>query len=152
MSPGIVHGTSRTQGHALTNCATLAPSARAQASSVKRLSRALNHARGHFRLLPASLHGLSFSIQEIFACGIRDPELWDSEYNLLNPESREWLKSRIQILLTKNLESGIHSVGSRNPRLSWILLHGSMWRPLYPKREKWRPLSQRDTTFYCPFT
>ena len=86
---GIVLGTSRTQGHALTNCATLAPSARAQASSVKRLSRALNHARGHFRLLPASLHGLSFSIQEIFACGIRDPELWDSEYNLLNPESRE---------------------------------------------------------------
>ena len=89
MSPGIVLGTSRTQGHALTNCATLAPSARTQASSVKRLSRALNHARGHFRLLPASLHGLSFSIQEIFACGIRDPELWDSEYNLLNPESRE---------------------------------------------------------------
>ena len=62
MSPGIVLGTSRTQGHALTNCATLAPSARAQASSVKRLSRALNHAHGHFRLLPTSLHGLSFGI------------------------------------------------------------------------------------------
>ena len=59
MSLGIVLGTTRTQGHALTNCATLAPSARAQASSAKRLSRALNHAHSHFRLLPASLHALS---------------------------------------------------------------------------------------------
>ena len=73
--------------------------------------------------------------RELFACrirnprsdfpyGIRNPDFWNPQYNSRNPESTIQLK-----------ESGIHwnpvpgirnpQRGMQNPRLSWILLHGT---------------------------
>ena len=56
---------------------------------------------------------------KFFACGIRNPGLWNPEYSLRNPESHWRLESRIQVPLTNTqiqyLESGIHGVESRIP-------------------------------------
>ena len=41
-------------------------------------------------------------IREVFACGIRNSGLSDSEYSTKNPESHDQLESRIQVPLTKN--------------------------------------------------
>ena len=63
-------------------------------------------------------------IQENFACGIRNAELW-------NLESHWWLESGIQYLLisqsARNPLPGIRNQwrGIQNPRLSWIPLHGA---------------------------
>ena len=58
-----------------------------------------------------------YGIQENFACGIRNPELWNTEYSSRNPESYKGLESRIQVPLKKcaikYLESGIYGVESR---------------------------------------
>ena len=55
--------------------------------------------------------------RKIFACGIRNPELWNTEYSSRDPESYKGLESRIQVPLKKcaikYLESGIYGVESR---------------------------------------
>ena len=60
---------------------------------------------------------LEYGIQENFACGIQNPELWNTEYSSRNPESYKGLESRIQVPLKKcaikYLESGIYGVKSR---------------------------------------
>ena len=48
------------------------------------------------------------AIQEIFACGIQNPGLWNLEYSSRNPESHWRLKSGIQYF-----ESEMHGVESR---------------------------------------
>ena len=58
-----------------------------------------------------------YGIQENFACGIRNPELWNTEYSSRDPESYKGLESRMQVPLKKcaikNLESGIYGVKSK---------------------------------------
>ena len=68
-----------------------------------------------------------------FACGIQNPGLWNLEYSSRDLESHQRLESRIQVPLTKNLESstwnlesGIRNLswhGILNLRLNWIPLH-----------------------------
>ena len=49
-------------------------------------------------------------IQEIFACEIGNPGLWNGEYTSRNPESHERLESRIQVPLTNTGFSGLKTV------------------------------------------
>ena len=61
-----------------------------------------------------------------FACGIRNPGLWNPESSSMNPESHQQLESEIQVLIFKKmrnpvLESGNPQRGIQNPRpsLTW---------------------------------
>ena len=58
-----------------------------------------------------------------FACGIRNPGLWNPESSSMNPESHQQLESEIQVLIFKKmrnpvLESGNPQRGIQNPRPS----------------------------------
>ena len=62
-------------------------------------------------------------IRNKFACGIRNPGLWNPESSSMNPESHQQLESEIQVLIFKKtrnpvLESRNPQRGIQNPRPS----------------------------------
>ena len=74
--------------------------------------------------------GIQITETKLFACGIRNPELWNPAFSSGNPNTaKDWkMESKFHWKEVRDSELGIGNPqrGIQNPRLPWIALHGAI--------------------------